>query len=73
MKLDTVLDAALANVATAIEETGAEITRSGPLPTVTGDPTLLTMLWQNLVSNAVKFRRDGVAPTHHHHLRNRYR
>ncbi|MEZ0357827.1 CHASE3 domain-containing protein [Mycobacterium sp. SA01] len=62
VNLDTVLDAAIANVATAIEETGAEVTRSGPLPTVTGDPTLLTMLWQNLVSNAVKFRRDGVAP-----------
>jgi signal transduction histidine kinase len=62
VNLDTVLDAAIANVATAIEETGAEITRSGPLPTVTGDPTLLTMLWQNLVSNAVKFRREDVAP-----------
>lgn len=62
VKLDTVLDAAISNVSTAIEESGAEITRSGPLPTVLGDPTLLTMLWQNLVGNAVKFRRDGVPP-----------
>ncbi len=62
VNLDTVLDAAISNVATAIEETGAEITRSGPLPTVMGDPTLLTMLWQNLVSNAVKFRREDVPP-----------
>ncbi|MEW5809965.1 MAG: CHASE3 domain-containing protein [Actinomycetota bacterium] len=63
VELDTVLDAALANVATAIEETGAQIERPvGGLPTVTGDPTLMTMLWQNLVGNAVKFRREGVTP-----------
>lgn len=62
VNLDTVVDAAIANVATSIEESGAEISRSGPLPHVLGDPTLLTMLWQNLVSNAVKFRREGVPP-----------
>lgn len=61
--LDAVLDDALANVATAIEETGARIERPAEgLPTIFGDPTLLTMLWQNLVGNAVKFRREGVSP-----------
>jgi light-regulated signal transduction histidine kinase (bacteriophytochrome) len=49
-------------VAAAIEESGAEIVRPAPLPTVVGDPTLLTRLWQNLIGNAVKFRRDGVEP-----------
>jgi signal transduction histidine kinase len=61
--LDTALDTALSNLATAIEESGAEIVRpSQPLPHVDGDPTLLAMVWQNLIGNAVKFRRDGVAP-----------
>lgn len=61
--LDTALDNALGNVSTSIEESGAVIERpAGGLPTINGDPTLLTMLWQNLVGNAVKFRRDGVAP-----------
>ena len=61
--LDSALDAALGNLTTTIEETGAKIVRQpGQLPHVLGDPTLLAMLWQNLIGNAVKFRRDGVAP-----------
>jgi light-regulated signal transduction histidine kinase (bacteriophytochrome) len=60
--LDAALDAALGNLTAAIEESGAEVVRQAPLPTVAGDPTLLTMLWQNLIGNAVKFRRDGVEP-----------
>jgi signal transduction histidine kinase len=60
--LDDVLDRALANLSVTLEETGARVVREGPLPTVTGDPTTLTMLWQNLVGNAVKFRRPGRPP-----------
>ncbi len=48
---------ALANLRTAIEESGAKITRD-VLPTLTGDATLLTQLFQNLVGNALKFRRE---------------
>ena len=40
----------------AIEEKGAVIERPGQLPEVMGEPTLLAMLWQNLISNAIKFR-----------------
>jgi light-regulated signal transduction histidine kinase (bacteriophytochrome) len=57
------LDTALANLSTAVEESGAQIIRPPDgLPRVHGDPTLLVMLWQNLIGNAVKFRREGVAP-----------
>ena len=34
----------------------------GPLPQVHGDPTLLRQLFQNLIANAIKFHRPGVAP-----------
>ena len=58
--LDTTLDDALANLAAAIEESNAEIVRPAQrLPRIVGDPTLLTMLWQNLIGNAVKFQRAG--------------
>ncbi|WJJ14435.1 ATP-binding protein (plasmid) [Prescottella equi] len=55
LSLSPPLDKALSNLSTAIAESGARITRPDQLPTVDGDPTLLTMLWQNLVGNAVKF------------------
>ena len=61
--LDTTLETALGNLAAAIEESGAQIARpDGPLPQVMGDATLMTMLWQNLIGNAVKFRREDRAP-----------
>lgn len=44
-----------------IEEAGAKVLID-PLPTVNGDPVLLSTLIQNLISNAVKFRREGVSP-----------
>ncbi|MFC9430923.1 CHASE3 domain-containing protein [Streptomyces sp. NPDC056987] len=60
VELDQVLDRALGNLALAIEEGGVTVVRENPLPRVTGDPTTLAMLLQNLVGNAVKFRRpDG--------------
>jgi signal transduction histidine kinase len=61
--LDAALDAGLSNLAAAIEESGAQIVRPRePLPRVVGDPTLLTMLWQNLLGNAAKFRREDTPP-----------
>lgn len=63
VELDEALDAAVSNLETSIEESGAEIVRpEEPLPQVLGDPTLLTMLWQNLIGNAVKFRKPDTTP-----------
>lgn len=60
--LDTALDSGLANLATPIEESDAEIVRPDALPRIKGDPMLLTMLWQNLIGNAVKFRHKDRRP-----------
>ncbi|MEV5649648.1 CHASE3 domain-containing protein [Nocardia sp. NPDC052254] len=54
--LNATLDSALDNLSGAIEDSGTVIEKPEQLPEITGDHTLLTMLWQNLVGNAVKFR-----------------
>ncbi|MEV0708783.1 sensor histidine kinase [Nocardia aurea] len=60
--LGATLDAALSNISPVIEDTGARLELPARLPEVVGDPTLLTMLWQNLIANAVKFRAPDRAP-----------
>lgn len=44
-----------------ISEAGARVD-VGPLPTITADPLQMQQLLQNLISNALKFQRPGVAP-----------
>jgi PAS domain S-box-containing protein len=51
-----ILKGALANLGVAIEESGAVI-QFEDLPVVLGDPTQLTQLFQNLLANAIKFRK----------------
>ena len=54
--LQACLDSALDRLEYAVQECGSTIVIPEPLPTVDGDPTLLSMLWQNLIGNAMKFR-----------------
>lgn len=51
------LETALANLRGPIKESGARI-EVGELPVVSADRTQLAQLFQNLVGNAIKFRRD---------------
>lgn len=60
---EPVLDSALANLAVAMRESGAVVTRD-PLPTVMADETQLTQVFQNLIGNAIKFRKEGAPVIH---------
>ncbi|MFJ4841251.1 ATP-binding protein [Streptomyces sp. NPDC088746] len=64
LDLDTALERTLSGLSVGIEETGATITHD-PLPTLVADPTQMGMLWQNLIGNAIKFRRPGETPKIH--------
>ncbi len=57
------LDRALANLRAAIKETGAAVTHD-PLPIVRADASQLTQLFQNLISNAIKFHGDALPRVH---------
>jgi PAS domain S-box-containing protein len=48
----------------AAEDAGGAVTAEA-LPVVRGDPGQLELLLQNLIANALKFRRPGVAPSVH--------
>ncbi len=54
---------ALANLGSAIADTGAIVTHD-PLPAVQADETQLIQLFQNLVSNAIKYQNPGVPKVH---------
>ncbi len=54
----------LSDLELLIADTGASINVS-PLPTVTGDPTQLRQLFQNLLANAIKFKHANTFPIIH--------
>ena len=64
VELDACLAQALRVLEARIEETGAQVS-ADPLPVVRGEASLLTQLFQNLVGNALKFRREEQAPRVH--------
>ena len=61
VNLEEVFQAAIANLRISIEESGAQV-KSGALPVVWGDPRQLIQLFQNLIGNALKFRKPDQAP-----------
>ncbi|GGL07964.1 GAF domain-containing protein [Deinococcus radiotolerans] len=64
LPLGAPLDEALARLHAAAAESGAVVTQD-ELPRVTGDRSELTQLFQNLIGNAIKFRRANVPPAIH--------
>ncbi|NND96173.1 MAG: GHKL domain-containing protein [Pirellulaceae bacterium] len=57
LNIDACVDDAINSLELKIQETGATITRD-ELGTVVGDRVMLTQLYQNLISNALKFVKD---------------
>ena len=61
IQLDDCVDRALDTLQQTIEAAGAEVV-VGDLPAVPGSDQLLVLVFQNLIGNAVKFRRADVPP-----------
>ena len=58
-----VLDNALLNLEAAIAQSGAVVTH-GVLPTVVAEEVMLMQVFQNLVSNSIKYRREEAPRIH---------
>jgi PAS domain S-box-containing protein len=63
ISMEAVVDHALANLRSAIKESCAVITRD-PLPVLSGDQTQLVQIFQNLIGNAIKYRRASALCIH---------
>jgi light-regulated signal transduction histidine kinase (bacteriophytochrome) len=63
LRMEEVLERALGNLNGSIEDNNALITHD-PLPAITGDKTHLEQLFQNLVGNALKYRRQETPRIH---------
>ncbi|MBA3901159.1 MAG: PAS domain S-box protein [Bacteroidetes bacterium] len=59
--LNMIFKEVLSDLEIAIKETGAEIT-ADKLPVIEAEPTQMRQLFQNLISNAMKFRKEGEQP-----------
>ena len=58
-----IVEQAMANLKIAIEECGASVSYD-VLPTIMGDEEQLVRLFQNLIGNAIKFRREEAPQVH---------
>jgi signal transduction histidine kinase len=61
VKLDAILTDVLVDLESRISDAGGTV-HFEPLPEVEADPLQMRQLFQNVISNALKFRRPGVAP-----------
>jgi light-regulated signal transduction histidine kinase (bacteriophytochrome) len=64
VSLSTVLTEVRESLQSLLDESGARLTND-PLPSVEGNESQLARVMQNLIANAVKYRRDSEAPCIH--------
>jgi two-component system NtrC family sensor kinase len=61
VNLNTLVSEVLSDLEVLVEQVGGKV-EVGTLPTIDADPTQMRQLFQNMLGNALKFRKPDVAP-----------
>lgn len=61
VELNKIVSEVVSDLEMRINDTGG-VVEAGDLPSVMADPTHMRQLFQNLISNALKFHKPGIAP-----------
>ena len=59
VEMTNVIEAAMSNLSLSIKESGSDVVVTGPMPVVVGNEDELTLLFQNLIGNAIKYRHPS--------------
>ncbi len=62
INLNQLVSEVLSDLEVTVERANAQVHLVSSLPVISGDPTQMRQLFQNLISNSIKFRKDNVAP-----------
>jgi signal transduction histidine kinase len=63
VNLNIILTEVLADMEMTIKDADGKVTLATPLPELEADPIQMRQLLQNIISNAIKFHKKGVAPS----------
>lgn len=61
INMQDLLDEIVLHYKPQIEESGAEI-NIGEMPVIEAEPTSMKLIFQNLISNAIKYQKEGASP-----------
>ncbi|MGB9937472.1 MAG: PAS domain-containing sensor histidine kinase [Methanobacterium sp.] len=64
LSTEDAINVSLSNLKYAVKESNAKVTYD-PLPIVKGDLSQITQVFQNLIGNGIKFRKEGIRPEIH--------
>ncbi len=64
--INNIIHEILLDLELAIAEKNAQVNIVNPIPKIQAVPAQIRQVFQNIISNAIKFSKEGVNPCHQH-------